>query len=30
MNKKVGITALMSAFGRAFHAENEEHAVFAD
>ncbi len=27
MNKKVGITALMSAFGRAFHAENEEHAV---
>ena len=30
MNKKVGITALMSSFGRAFHAENEEHAVFAD
>lgn len=30
MNKKVGITALMSAFGWAFHAENEEHAVFAD
>jgi len=24
------ITALMSSFGRAFHAENEEHPVFAD
>lgn len=30
MNKKASITALMSAFGRAFHAENEEHPVFAD
>ena len=25
MNNKASITALMSAFGRAFHAENEEH-----
>ena len=30
MNHKASITALMSAFGRAFHAENEEHPVFAD
>ena len=30
MNNKASITALMSAFGRAFHAENEEHPVFAD
>ena len=30
MDKKASITALMSAFGRAFHAENEEHPVFAD
>ena len=30
MNNKSSITALMSAFGRAFHAENEEHPVFAD
>ena len=30
MNNEVSITALMSAFGRAFHAENEEHPVFAD
>ena len=30
MNDKASITALMSAFGRAFHAENEEHPVFAD
>ena len=30
MNKKSSITALMSSFGRAFHAENEEHPVFAD
>lgn len=30
MNNKASITALMSAFGRAFHAENENHPVFAD
>ena len=30
MNKKASITALMSSFGRAFHAENEEHPVFRD
>ena len=30
MNNKASITALMSAFGRAFHAENEDHPVFAD
>ena len=30
MNNKSSITALMSSFGRAFHAENEEHPVFAD
>ena len=30
MNQKASITALMSAFGRAFHAENEEHPVFRD
>ena len=30
MNNKASITALMSSFGRAFHAENEEHPVFAD
>ena len=30
MNNKASITALMSAFGRVFHAENEEHPVFAD
>ena len=30
MEHKASITALMSAFGRAFHAENEEHPVFAD
>lgn len=30
MNNKASITALMSAFGRAFHAENEEHPVFRD
>ena len=30
MNNKTSITALMSSFGRAFHAENEEHPVFAD
>ena len=30
MHHKASITALMSAFGRAFHAENEEHPVFAD
>ncbi|EEV01819.1 hypothetical protein ROSINTL182_06242 [Roseburia intestinalis L1-82] len=30
MNNEVSITALMSSFGRAFHAENEDHPVFAD
>ena len=30
MNSKASITALMSSFGRAFHAENEEHPVFTD
>lgn len=30
MNNKTSITALMSSFGRAFHAENEDHPVFAD
>lgn len=30
MNDKSSITALMSSFGRAFHAENEEHLIFAD
>lgn len=30
MNNKSSITALMSSFGRAFHAENEEHPVFED
>ena len=30
MNNKTSITALMSSFGRAFHAENEEHPVFRD
>ncbi len=30
MNNKASITALMSLFGRAFHAENEEHPVFED
>ena len=30
MNNKASITALMSGFGRAFHAENEEHPIFAD
>ena len=30
MNKKASSTALMSPFGRAFHAENEEYPVFAD
>ncbi len=27
MNNEVSITALMSSFGRAFHAENEDHPV---
>ena len=27
---QASMTALMSAFGRAFHAENEEHPVFSD
>ena len=30
MNSQVSVTALMSSFGRAFHAENEEHPVFKD
>lgn len=30
MENKASITALMSAFGRAFHAENEEYPVFND
>ena len=30
MDSKASITALMSSFGRAFHAENEKHPVFAD
>ena len=30
MDNKASITALMSSFGRAFHAENEAHPVFAD
>ena len=30
MTNQASITALMSSFGRAFHAENEEHPVFAD
>lgn len=30
MKNKASITALMSLFGRAFHAENEEHPVFED
>ncbi len=30
MNDQASITALMSSFGRAFHAENEEHPVFTD
>ena len=30
MKDKASMTALMSSFGRAFHAENEEHPVFTD
>lgn len=30
MDNKASMTALMSCFGRAFHAEHEEHPVFAD
>ncbi len=30
MDNKSSITALMSSFGRAFHAENEKHPVFND
>ena len=30
MNSQASITALMSSFGRAFHAENEVHPVFVD
>jgi methyltransferase (TIGR00027 family) len=30
MNNETGITALMSAFGRAYHAEHAEKPIFAD
>lgn len=30
MNDKTSVTALMSAFGRAFHAENAQNPIFAD
>ena len=30
MEHKASITALMRSFGRTFHAEHEEHPVFAD
>lgn len=30
MNDKTSITALMSAFGRAFHTENERNPIFSD
>lgn len=30
MNNKASITALMSDFGRAYHAETEQHPLFAD
>ena len=30
MENRSSITSLMSAFGRAFHAETEEHPVFRD
>ena len=30
MENKASITALMSSFGRAFHAEQEGHPVFRD
>ena len=30
MDNKASITALMSSFGRVFHAENEDHPVFTD
>ena len=30
MNNKASITAMMSSFGRAFHAENEQYPVFTD
>ena len=30
MDNKASITALVSSFGRTFHAENEDHPVFAD
>ena len=30
MDNKASITALMSSFGRAFHAENEDYPVFTD
>lgn len=30
MENKSSITALMSSFSRAFHAENEKHPVFYD
>lgn len=30
MNNKASITALMSAFGRAWHTEHEGNPIFAD
>ena len=30
MENKASITALMNAFGRAFHTENEQHPVLSD
>lgn len=30
MNNETGITALMSAFGRAYHNEHAEKPIFAD
>ena len=30
MENKASITALMSAFGRAWHTEHEENPIFAD
>lgn len=30
MQNKSSITALMSSFGRAFHAEREKHPVFSN
>ena len=30
MNNKASITALLSAFGRAWHTEHEENTIFSD